>query len=66
MRIAQSGEKGIHSAQNNAIIGEYLRERLGVPGGTFITKSMLENYGRTKVTFKKYFEDDEYIYVLEF
>lgn len=66
MRVAQAGEKGIHSAQNNAIIGEFLRERLGVPSGTFITKAMLENYGRTTVTFKKYFEDNEYIYVLEF
>lgn len=66
MRIAQAGEKGIHSAQNNAIIGEYLREKLGVPSGTFITKDMLESYGKTTVTFKKYFEDNEYIYVLEF
>ena len=63
MRLAQGGDKGIHSADSNAIIGMWLRQKLGVPSGTFITKEMLENYGSTRVTFKKY-EDD--IYVLEF
>ena len=63
MRLAQSGNKGIHSADSNAIIGMWLRQKLGVPSGTFITKEMLESYGSTRVTFKKY-EDD--IYVLEF
>jgi hypothetical protein len=41
----------------------WIRQKLGVPSGTFVTKEMLENYGSTRVTFKKY-EDD--IYVLEF
>ena len=63
MRLAQAGNKGIHSADSNAIIGMWLRKKLGVPSGTFITKEMLENYGSTRVMFKKY-EDD--IYVLEF
>ena len=63
MRLAQAGNKGIHSADSNAIIGMWLRQKLGVPAGTFITKEMLESYGSTRVTFKKY-EDD--IYVLEF
>ena len=63
MRLAQAGDKGIHSADSNAIIGMWIRQKLGVPSGTFITKEMLENYSSTRVTFKKY-EDD--IYVLEF
>ncbi len=63
MRLAQSGNKGIHSAENNAILGQWLRAKLDIPSGTFITKEMLEAYGSTKVTFKKYDND---IYILEY
>lgn len=63
MRVAQQGNKGIHTAENNALLGKFFREKLGVPNGTLITKKMLENYGKTYVTFKKYEND---IYVLDF
>lgn len=54
MRMAQAGNKALHTAESNAILGKWIRHRLGVPSGTFVTKQMLENYGRTYVTFKKY------------
>lgn len=63
MRIAQAGNKGIHTAESNALLGQFFREKLGVPSGTFITKQMLEQYGKTYVVFKKYEND---IYVLDF
>lgn len=63
MRLAQAGEKAIHSAENNAIIGKWIRDKIGVPDGEFITKEMLERYGTTRVVFKKY---ENNIYILEF
>lgn len=63
MRLAQANEKGIHSADSNALIGKWLRHKLGVPEGQFITKDMLERYGTTSVLFRKY---DNNIYVLDF
>ncbi len=63
MRVAQQGNKGIHTAENNALLGDFFRKKLGVPSGSLITKEMLENYGKTYVVFKKYEND---IYVLDF
>ncbi len=63
MRIAQAGNKGIHTAESNALLGQFFRQKLGVPTGTFITKEMLENYGKTYVVFKKYDND---IYLMDF
>lgn len=63
MRVAQQGNKGIHTAENNALLGKFFRQKLGIPSGTFITKGMLEKYGKTYVIFKKYDND---IYVLDF
>lgn len=63
MRLAQERDKGIQSAESNAIIGKWLREKIGVPDGTFITLEMLQQYGATSVVFKKY---ENSIYVLEF
>ena len=63
MRIAQAGNKGIHTAENNALLGKFFRKKLGVPSGTFITKKMLEKYGTTKVVFKKY---NNGIYLMDF
>lgn len=60
MRMAQAGNKALHVAESNAILGEWLRKRLGIPSGEFITKEMLEKYGKTKVTFRKY-EDGTYL-----
>lgn len=63
MRVAQQGNKGIHTAENNALLGKFFREKLGIPSGTLITKGMLEEYGKTYVIFKKYDND---IYTLDF
>lgn len=63
MRIAQQGQKAIHTAESNAILGEWIRRKMGVPSGGFITKTMLENYGKTYVIFRKY-EDN--VYLLDF
>ena len=63
MRLAQANDKGLHSAESNAILGKWIREKIGVGDGTFITKEMLENYGATRVRFRKY---ENGIYVLDF
>ena len=60
MRMAQQGNKALHSAESNAILGEWIRKKLGAPSGGYITKQMLENYGKTYVTFRKY-EDGTYL-----
>lgn len=60
MRMAQANNKAIHVAESNAILGEWLRKRLGIKSGEFITKDMLEKYGKTSVVFRKY-EDGTYL-----
>lgn len=54
MRMAQQGNKALHTAESNAILGEWIRQELGVPSGSFITKEMLELKNKTHVTFRKY------------
>ncbi len=63
MRMAQANNKALHSAESNAILGEWLRKRLNVPSGGFITLQMLKNYGKTYVTFRKYADGT---YLLDF
>ena len=63
MRMAQAGNKALHSAESNSILGQWIRSEMGVPSGTFITKRMLENYGKTRVTFRKYADGT---YLLDF
>ena len=60
MRVAQQGNKAIHSVESNSIIGEWIRKRIGAPSGGYVTKQMLELYGKTYVTFRKY-EDGTYL-----
>lgn len=60
MRMAQQGNKALHSVESNAILGEWFRKRIGAPAGGYITKQMLELYGKTYVTFRK-FEDGTYL-----
>lgn len=50
---AQQNGKAVHTPHNNSLIGEYFRNRLGVPNGARITKSHLVNYGRTNLAFYK-------------
>jgi hypothetical protein len=63
MRMAQAGNKALHSVESNAILGEWIRKRIGVPYGGYVTKQMLELYGKTYVTFRKY---PNQIYLLDF
>lgn len=60
MRMAQQNNKALHSAESNAILGEWIRNRMGIMNGTLITKEMLEHYGKTYVTFRKY-KDGTYL-----
>lgn len=60
MRMAQQGNKALHSVESNAILGEWIRKKIGAPDGGYITKQMLELYGKTYVTFRKY-EDGTYL-----
>lgn len=63
MRQAQSNGKALETPESNAIIGEWIRHKIGVPDGTYITKQMLESAGGTRVVFKKY---EDGIYTLEY
>lgn len=63
MRMAQQGNKGLHSVESNAILGEWIRKRIGAPLGGYVTKQMLELYGKTYVTFRKYADGT---YLLDF
>ena len=63
MRLAQATNKALHSAESNSILGQWIRNEMKVPSGTFITKQMLENYGKTYVTFRKYADGT---YLLDF
>ncbi len=63
MRMAQQGNKAIHSVESNAILGEWIRKRIGAPSGGYVTKHMLELYGRTYVTFRRYADGT---YLLDF
>jgi hypothetical protein len=55
--VAQGTRKGIQTPNDNAELGRYLRDRLRLPHGTFVTLEHLRNYGRTDYTLVKI--DDE-------
>ncbi len=59
LRVEQQGDKAITTPKSNAMLGEYFRNRLGMPNGAFISKADLERYGRTDVTFIKV-DDEQY------
>lgn len=63
MRMAQEDGKALHSVESNAILGEWIRKRIGVPDGGYITKQMLDLYGKTYVVFRKYADG---VYLLDF
>jgi hypothetical protein len=60
---AQKDEAGqaIETPHNNSLLGEYFRNRLGLENGAFVTKSDLERYGRTDVTFYKIDNENYYM-----
>jgi hypothetical protein len=55
--VAQDGRKSVQTTNDNSELGRYMRGRLGVPNGTFLTAQHLEDYGRTDFTLIKI--DDE-------
>jgi hypothetical protein len=59
--MAQANRKAIETPENNAIMGAYFRNRLGVPSGDPVTIEHLNNYGRHDVTIYKI--DDETYYM---
>ena len=59
LRVEQQGNKAITTPLNNSLIGEYFRNRIGLPNGDYVTGHDLENYGRTNVTFYR-LDDEQY------
>ncbi len=51
--VAQMNRKAVESTFNNSDIGRYMRNRLGVPLGNFVTLQNLIDYGRTDFTIEK-------------
>jgi len=58
---AQDNGKAIHTPHNNSLIGEYIRNRLGLPNGAPVKLEDLTRYGRTDLDFYKI--DDETYYL---
>ena len=60
---AQKSTEGqaIETPHNNSLLGEYFRNRLGLPNGAFITRADLERYGRTNVVFYKFDNENYYL-----
>lgn len=61
LRVEQQNDKAITTPLSNAQLGEYFRNRLGLPYGAFVTKTDLEKYGRTNVNFYKLDEEQYYM-----
>ncbi|MGC6537639.1 MAG: restriction endonuclease PLD domain-containing protein [Candidatus Puniceispirillaceae bacterium] len=59
MRCAQQGGKALHTPENNALLGKYLRERLGVNSGEYVTEQHLLDYGSSDIVFTR-LDDDTY------
>ena len=60
---AQANGKALETTRSNAELGQYLRKRLGLNSGEYVTRQHLTDYGRTNVTFTKI--DDE-TYLMDF
>lgn len=63
MRMAQANNKGIHTAESNALLGKWLRKKLGAADGAFVTEDDFKRYGKTSVTFYKYADD---VFIMDF
>jgi len=53
--------KAIETPHNNALLGEYFRNRLTLSNGEFVTRKHLEDYGRTEVDFYKVDNENFYL-----
>ncbi len=60
---AQDNGKAIHTPHNNSLLGEYFRNRLGVPNGSPVQTNHLAAYGRHDVCF---FKIDDETYFMDF
>lgn len=62
-RRAEKDQNGqtIHTPENNSLLGEYFRYRLGLASGAFVTRQHLEQYGRTDIDFTKIAGDEYYM-----
>ena len=61
LRAEQQNNKAITTPVRNSDLGEYFRNRLGLPNGAFVTASDLKKYGRTDVKFVKLDEETFYL-----
>lgn len=59
--VAQDGDKAIHTPNNNSELGEYFRNKLGVPLGAPVSLEDLDRYGNRYVTFTKIDEEEYYM-----
>lgn len=55
--VAQQNRKAIQTTNNNSELGRYIRQRIGLPLGSFVTKEDLIKYGRTDFTITKINEE---------
>lgn len=60
---AQQNGKAIHTPHDNSLIGEYFRNRLGVPNGGEVLSEHFDRYGRVDIDFYKI---DEETYFMDF
>lgn len=61
LRLEQQNDKAITTPLNNSLLGEYIRNRLGLSNGAFVSKNDLQNYGRTDITFYKIDNEEFYM-----
>ena len=61
LRVEQQSDKAITTPLRNSDLGEYFRNRLGLPNGAFVTRADLDRYGRTDVVFLKLDEETYYM-----
>lgn len=61
LRVEQENNKAITTPLSNAQLGEYLRNRIGVANGAYVTKGDLIRYGRTDIDFYKLDEEQYYM-----
>ena len=58
---AQQNGKAIETTRSNALLGRYLRKRIGVASGEYVERRHLVAYGRTDVEFSKITEKMYYM-----
>ncbi len=58
---AQDNGKGLHTTLDNSKLGLYLRYRMGLNSGVYVTRADLLKYGRTDIDFYKINEESFYL-----